>query len=152
MDEYRAPVPKTLKGAQVVTTVEAEKIWRAKSAVFVDVMPQAPKPDNLPKGTIWRDKPRDDIPGSVWLANVGYGLINAETEAYFRAGMAQNGAADKKQPVVFYCMTNCWMSWNAAKRAVEWGYATVLWYPDGADGWSKAGLPLETKMPYQLPN
>jgi PQQ-dependent catabolism-associated CXXCW motif protein len=121
MDEYRAPVPKTLKGAQVVTTVEAEKIWRAKSAVFVDVMPQAPKPDNLPKGTIWRDKPRDDIPGSVWLANVGYGLINAETEAYFRAGMAQNGAADKKQPVVFYCMTNCWMSWNAAKRAVEWG-------------------------------
>jgi len=150
LDEYRAPVPATLAGAHVVTTPEAESLWRNKGAVFFDVMPQAPKPDNLPKGTVWRDKPRDDIPGSIWLANVGYGQINAETETYFRAGMEKSGVADKNRPILFYCMTNCWMSWNAAKRAVEWGYAAVYWYPDGADGWAKAGLPLEGKTPYQV--
>lgn len=152
MDEYRAPVPDTLAGARVVTTAEAEKLWRDKSAIFFDVMPQAPKPANLPKGTIWRDKPRDDIPGSIWLANVGYGAINGETEAYFHAGLERNGAADRKQPILFYCMTNCWMSWNAAKRALEWGYKSVLWYPTGADGWAKAGLPLEDKAPFQPGN
>jgi len=151
MDEYRAPVPRTLDGARVVTTLEAETIWRAKSAIFFDVMPQAPKPENLPKGTVWRDKPRDDIPGSVWLVNVGYGLINAETEAYFQTGLEKNGAGDKKQPILFYCMTDCWMSWNAAKRALEWGHLSVFWYPSGADGWAEAGLPLEAKTPYQLP-
>ncbi|TIQ16140.1 MAG: PQQ-dependent catabolism-associated CXXCW motif protein, partial [Mesorhizobium sp.] len=34
MDEYRAPVPRTLQGARVVTTAEAEALWREKKAVF----------------------------------------------------------------------------------------------------------------------
>jgi PQQ-dependent catabolism-associated CXXCW motif protein len=45
-------------------------------------------------------------------------------------------------------MTDCWMSWNAAKRAVEWGYSSVIWYPAGADGWEDAKLPLEEHRPY----
>ena len=28
-DEYRSPVPETLTGARVITTAEAETIWRA---------------------------------------------------------------------------------------------------------------------------
>jgi rhodanese-related sulfurtransferase len=39
------------------------------------------------------------------------------------------------------------MSWNAAKRAVSWGYTDVLWYPDGTDGWQEAGLPLAEARP-----
>lgn len=148
MDEYRAPVPATLAGATVVDTQAAEKLWRDKGAIFFDVMPQAPKPANLPAGTIWRDKPREDIPGSVWLANVGYGAINQETAAYFQDGLKQNGAAEKTTPILFYCMTNCWMSWNAAKRAIEWGYRAVYWYPSGSDGWAKSGLPLEDRRPF----
>ncbi|MGB6707090.1 MAG: PQQ-dependent catabolism-associated CXXCW motif protein, partial [Pseudolabrys sp.] len=38
-EDYRAPTPATLRGAQVITTAQAEAIWRAKSGVFVDVMP-----------------------------------------------------------------------------------------------------------------
>ncbi|MCO5064470.1 MAG: PQQ-dependent catabolism-associated CXXCW motif protein [Rhizobiaceae bacterium] len=148
MDEYRAPVPATLKGARVVDTAEAEKLWRDKSAVFFDVMPRAPKPANLPAGTVWRDKPRSGIPGSIWLVNVGYGDINAETEAYFRKGIESQVGDDKSRPILFYCMTDCWMSWNAARRAVSWGYASVLWYPLGSDGWAKAGLPLVEEEPY----
>lgn len=149
MDGYRAPVPATLNGARVVDTTEAEKLWRGKAAVFIDVMPRPPKPANLPTGTIWRDKPRSGIPGSIWLPNVGYGEINAETEAYFRAGIESRIGPDKSRPILFYCMTDCWMSWNAARRAVSWGYTSVLWYPPGSDGWEEAGLPLVEEEPFK---
>jgi PQQ-dependent catabolism-associated CXXCW motif protein len=148
MDEYRAPVPETLAGARVVTTAEAELLWRGKETVFFDVMPNTPKPANLPAGTIWRDKVRNGISGSIWLPNVGYGAIPRETEDYFRQALASH-AEDKTQTILFYCMTNCWMSWNAAKRAIEWGYTSVVWYPGGADGWEKAGLPVAENKPYE---
>jgi PQQ-dependent catabolism-associated CXXCW motif protein len=122
-------------------------LWEQKSAVFFDVMPRLPKPV-LPPGTIWRDKPRMNIPGSIWLANVGYGEINKETEAYFQAGLKANTDGDMSRKIVIYCMTDCWMSWNAAKRAVKWGYTAVIWYPDGADGWERANLPLSTAKPF----
>lgn len=148
MDEYRAPVPATLEGARVVTTAQAEKLWREKGAVFFDVMPHTPKPADLPAGTIWRDKVRKDIPGSVWLANVGYGALTKEQTAYFRDSLEAHTGSDKSRAILFYCMADCWMSWNAAKRAVEWGYSSVIWYPSGADGWEEAGLPLEEIKPY----
>ncbi len=122
MEDYRAPVPPTLAGAQVIGTAEAKRLWRTGKAVFVDVMPATPKPQNLPKGTIWRDKVRTDIPGSIWLANVGYGALPPETEAYFRTALEAHGGKDAT--ILFYCMTDCWMSWNAAKRA--WPGATGM--------------------------
>jgi hypothetical protein len=33
-EDYRAPTPTTLKGARVVTTAEAEQIWKAGGAIF----------------------------------------------------------------------------------------------------------------------
>ena len=146
MDRYNAPVPETLEGATVVTTEEAEMLWRAGAAVFIDVMPHTPKPAGLPKGTIWREAIRRDIPGSVWLPNVGYGAISKETADYFREGLTAHAGSGSK--FLFYCMMDCWMSWNAAKRAVEWGYASVLWYPLGADGWEFEGLPLAENRPW----
>ena len=46
-DDYRAPVPATLKGARVLATAEAEAIWRADTGVFIDVLPRAPKPRTI---------------------------------------------------------------------------------------------------------
>ncbi len=151
MEDYKSPVPRTLQGARVVTTQEAAELWEQKRAVFFDVMPHAPKPANLPAGTIWRDKVRKDIPGSVWLPNVGYGAISRETADYFRAGLAAHTGGDKARMIVFYCMTDCWMSWNAAKRAVEWGHGAVVWYPSGTDGWEGMSLPLVEVKPYEAP-
>jgi PQQ-dependent catabolism-associated CXXCW motif protein len=148
MDRYNAPVPDTLEGATVVTTEVAEQLWRKGTTVFFDVMPHTPKPRGLPAGTIWREAIRKDIPGSVWLPNVGYGAIPDETAAYFREGLAAQTGGDKSRSILFYCMMDCWMSWNAAKRAVEWGYASVLWYPHGADGWEFEDLPLAVNRPY----
>ena len=48
---------------------------------------------------------------------------------------------------MLYCLSECWMSWNAAKRAAGFGHRAVLWYADGADGWEAAGLPTEVLRP-----
>ncbi|WP_181702226.1 PQQ-dependent catabolism-associated CXXCW motif protein [Chthonobacter albigriseus] len=150
MDEYRAPVPATLKGAKVISTAEAEALWKAGEAVFIDVLPKPPTP-KLPKGTVFRLPPRDDIPRSIWLPDVGYGALNDAMAAYFRENLSAALAGDSSRPVVFYCLADCWMSWNAAKRAIEWGYSNVYWYPEGTDGWSFEGLPVETAEPVKRP-
>ena len=146
-ENYRAPVPATLAGARVLTTAEAETIWRAKAGVFIDVLPRAPKPPNLPAGTVWRDKPRLNIPGSIWLPDTGYGKLAAATEDYLRHGLARASGGNKAALLVIYCQADCWMSWNAAKRALSYGYPNVAWYPEGTDGWERANLPLAESQP-----
>src|SRR5215813_12979594 len=141
--DYRAPTPAGLQGARTVTTAEAEKLWRSRAAVLVDVMPHVPRPRNLPPGTIWRDKPRFNIPGSAWLPDTGYGALAPATETYFKTSLALLTGGDLAKPLVIYCQRDCWMSWNAARRAVALGYRNVIWFPDGTDGWQDAGLPLE---------
>jgi PQQ-dependent catabolism-associated CXXCW motif protein len=146
-DNYRAPVPATLAGGRVLTTADAETIWRAGTGIFIDVLPRAPKPANLPPGTIWRDKPRLDIPGSVWLPDTGYGKLAEATESYLRRGLERASGGNKSAMLVFYCQENCWMSWNAAKRALSYGYSNVAWYPDGTEGWERANLPVAEARP-----
>lgn len=143
MDHYRAPVPATLRGAQVVDAEAAYDMWHSGSAAFIDVLPRAPKPENLPEGTIWYDKPRQSIPGALWLPNVGYGAIAEETAEYFKRGLATATDGDKDHPVVIFCLADCWMSWNAAKRALDYGYSRVLWMPDGTDAWVFRDYPTE---------
>jgi PQQ-dependent catabolism-associated CXXCW motif protein len=145
--EYRAPTPAGLAGARVVSTDEVERLWQDKSAVFVDVLPRAPRPANLPPGTIWRDKPRLNIPGSIWLPDTGYGELAPATEEYLRVNLERATGGDRTKLLVIYCLRDCWMSWNAAKRILSMGYANVAWYPDGTDGWSDTLLPVTEAQP-----
>ncbi|WP_337660224.1 PQQ-dependent catabolism-associated CXXCW motif protein [Anderseniella sp. Alg231-50] len=147
MDHFRAPVPDTLEGARVVSSEQAFEIWKAGNTVFVDVLPQAPKPDKLPKNVIWRDKPRITIKGAAWLPNVGFGKLHETMHAFFSGELETLTGGNKSKPVLFYCLLDCWMSWNAAKRAVEYGYRDVTWYPDGTDGWTLQDYPTETVLP-----
>ncbi len=150
MDAYRAPGPATLAGARVVSTAEAHRLWQEKGAVFIDVLPRPPKPD-LPAGTVWREQPRFGIPGSIWLPDVGYGALSPEMERYYRENLARATSGDPGRTIVIYCLAECWMSWNAARRALEWGYGDVVWYPDGTDGWSFEGHPTEEYAPVPRP-
>ena len=97
-EDYRAPTPAALRGAQVITTAQAEAIWRAKSGVFVDVMPHVARPANLPAGTIWRGKQRLNIPGSTWLADTGYGELSAAVEGYLSRVWSGSPAAIAPSP------------------------------------------------------
>ena len=94
MDDYRAATPATLRGAVVLTTEQARADWENHDAVFIDVLPQPPRPVGLPASTIWRPKQRDDIPGSVWLPDTGYGALAPVMQDYFERGSA---TGDRRQ-------------------------------------------------------
>jgi PQQ-dependent catabolism-associated CXXCW motif protein len=132
---YGAPVPETLAGAKVVDDAGAAALYAAGAAAFIDVMPRDVKPANLPKGTIWRDKPRDSIPGAIWLPNTGFEVLSPVEDAYLRAGLEHATGGKLDRPIVIFCRAECWMSWNVAKRALGYGYRQVIWYPDGPEGW-----------------
>jgi len=141
-EDFRAPVPATLHGARVLTSDDAADLWNRNGAVFIDVYPQAPKPPSLPAGTFWRDPVHRSIEGAAWMPNVGYGALSHEMDDYFRARLDALSHGNRDAALVFFCLKDCWMSWNAAKRALEYGYTNVLWFPDGTDGWQELGYPL----------
>ncbi len=147
VEAYRAPVPCTLEGARVVSVEDVVAIKEGGPAVMIDVMPRQRRPANLPKSRLWLPPPRRNLPGSIWLPNVGGGVLPVEEEAYFRANLERITGERPGVKLVFYCLDNCWMSWNAAKRAIEWGYPDVVWFPGGTDAWRAANLPLEDATP-----
>lgn len=139
MNDYRAPVPKTLTGAHVVDAQAAAELHERESAILIDVYPQAPKPPGLPANAIWRTPKHNSIEGTIWLPNVGYGKLAEDVESYFRASLERLTGGAKDKTIIFFCLRDCWMSWNAAKRAISWGYTKVVWFPDGTDGWQEFG-------------
>jgi PQQ-dependent catabolism-associated CXXCW motif protein len=147
MEKYHAPTPMTLKGATVIDTEQAFDLWTRKAAVFIDAIARQKRPADLPPDKPWSAEARRDIPGSVWLADTGFGELSPDAQRYFEKGLARATGGDKAKPTVFYCRTNCWASWNAGKRAMTLGYTNIYWYPAGADAWETAGHPLEEKEP-----
>ena len=151
MDDYRAPTPSTVAGGVVLDTAAAHELWESGTAVWIDVLPAPRRPTNLPPSALWMPLPHRDIPGSLWLPDIGRGALSPELESYFREHLE---AATKRRPdvpVVFYCLADCWISWNAAKRAVARGYTRVYWYRDGTDGWDAAKLPMAEVEPVAGP-
>jgi PQQ-dependent catabolism-associated CXXCW motif protein len=150
MDKYRTPVPKTLKGAAGVISADEAMQFKDNGAVFIDVYPRAPKPPNLPASTVWREPPHRSIEGAHWVPNVGYGVISGETQSYFTDSLFGLTKANKTMPVVFFCLRDCWMSWNAAKRAMTMGYTQVYWFPEGSDAWEENGYPIAVIEPLHI--
>ena len=151
MDDYGTPTPATLRGATVLDTDQAYRLWQTRQAVFIDVLPRPPHPDGLPASVIWRPKPRADIPGSIWLPDTGYGPLAPGMEVYFEQALERAARGDRGRSLVFYCKAACWMSWNEAKRAIALGYTQVSWYPEGVDGWVAQDFPTEAREPVARP-
>lgn len=142
MDQFRSAVPATLTGATVVDSEQAKILHESGQVKFIDVLPSPKQPPGMKEGDIWLPKKRFNIPDSIWLADVGYGVLSDEIEAYFKSNLREisQGGYDG---LLFYCLTDCWMSWNAAKRAIQMGYSDVYWFPGGVDEWALKGFRLE---------
>ncbi|MFD1881639.1 PQQ-dependent catabolism-associated CXXCW motif protein [Paracoccus pacificus] len=143
---YREATPATLAGATVINAAEARTLHDA-GVPFIDVYPRKGRPANLPEGTIFREEPYLTIPGATWLHDTGYEALNPVEEARLRDGLAQISKGDMAAPMVIFCRRDCWLSWNAAKRAVAWGYTGIRWFPDGIEGWQESGGKLEPTTP-----
>jgi PQQ-dependent catabolism-associated CXXCW motif protein len=135
-------VPATIAGGTVITTAELARLIAERSPVLVDVGARPHKPDNVAAEN-WSEPPHRTIPNSVWLPGVGAGELPRTTEGWFRVWLKVLTDGDQAKPVVFFCHPNCWGSWNAAKRAILYGYRSVHWYPGGIEGWQDDGRPTE---------
>jgi PQQ-dependent catabolism-associated CXXCW motif protein len=132
---YRSPVPETVPGGTRITAAEINDLVKKQDAVLIDVMPS----DGAGLDTVtgqWRmTKPRQNIPGSVWLPDVGKGELSPALETYFKTNLKSLTASNTARAVILYCQSDCWMSWNAVKRAASYGYTSLYWFPEGSDGW-----------------
>lgn len=146
MEPYRGPVPDTVPGAGVVHTSELRALVAAGRAVPIDVLPAPRRPAAMRAGAPWLPQAHVAIPGSLWWPEAGVGGLAAEAEALMRRRLA--GLAPGRM-AVFYCHPDCWLSWNAARRAEAMGFS-VAWYPDGIEGWQEAGLTTEAVLPDPL--
>ena len=121
------PTPTQIPGGQVITTKGLAPLLQQGMQVFVfDVLGG---PDALPNA----------IP-SAWAAQPGSFDDSTQQQMSQMLRHVTRGQADA--PLVFYCASaECWMSYNAALRAIKLGYRNVLWYRGGIEAWKAAGLP-----------
>ena len=150
LDAYNAPVPETLSGARKVDA-RALAAAMAEGAIAIDVLLAPRRPPSLPQDRPWLPVPRMHLSGSLWWPEVGRGTISPALDDWFRARLGAVTAGDENKPIAFYCKADCWMSWNAAKRAIGYGYRNVLWFPGGAEAWEAAGFPLQPAKPEEVP-
>ena len=140
-DDYRAPTPATLRGARVVTTAEAEQIWKAGGAIFVDVLPHAPRPAICRRERSGERSRGGHSGRRSWLPDTGYGALAAVTENYLRANLARVGG-DPTKAIVVYCLRDAGCHGMRQSGSLALGSLNIVWYPDGTDGWAEAHLPL----------
>jgi PQQ-dependent catabolism-associated CXXCW motif protein len=132
---YRTPVPDKVPGGRVITAAEVADLVQSQQAILLDVMPSDGAGLDAVTGEWHMAKQRLDIPGSIWLPDVGRGNLTPSLDAYFRDNLAKLTSGNVSRPVIVYCQADCWMSWNAVKRASGYGYTALYWYPEGSDGW-----------------
>lgn len=147
ISHYQAVVPDTVAGGTRVDTREAEEIFKNRAAAFIDVSPSVGASFDPDTGA-WRlTSKHRHIPGSIWLPDVGRGVPGPTLERYFSENLDKITGADKSGAILIYCKADCWMGWNAVKRAASYGYTNILWYPDGIEGWTDWDNPTTAAEP-----
>lgn len=148
---YRSPVSPEVPGGTRIWIEDLDKLVAEKRAVLLDVMPSDGAGPDPATGEWHMAKRRQHIPGSTWLPDTGKGRIEPAIENYFKASLARLTAGDTARPIIIYCQSDCWMGWNAVKRAASYGYTSLYWYPDGTDGWRDWDRPLTDATPEPMP-
>lgn len=136
------PLPASITGGDVIHTAALAALLRHGPVTLVDVASAPIPPPHMAAGALWLPLPHKDIPGSVWIPEAGQGVITRDLDAFFRHRLDTLSGHDHNAVIVTYCHESCWMSWNAAKRAISYGYRNVHWYPDGVEAWTGAGYPV----------
>jgi len=149
MNKYKAPVPDHVPGGDIVLVEEAA-LLKDKGASFVDVIGSGKRLTKTVTGDWLVVTPHKSIPGSIWLPDVGRGALTANQTRYFKQNLEKISKGNKDHPMVFFCIRDCWMSWNATKRAATYGYTNLYWLPDGKDGWQENGREILQIYPSKL--
>ncbi|WP_083007427.1 rhodanese-like domain-containing protein [Halomonas sp. GT] len=142
---FKAPVTAPLPGVTTLDDHAFQALLASPPVILVDVYA-------LPwhNGLFLQESAHLTIPGSMWLPNVGAASLEEEWVDYFTTALNAQRERAEAAPLVFFCRADCWLSWNAARRAEAMGYDELYWYPNGVDGWQASGHSLAAVCP-QLP-
>jgi len=144
---YRSPTPDKAPPAQTLDTAQLQALLQQQPPpLLIDVYKRP-----WLHGRFIDSEPHANLPHSHWLANTGDGQLDAAWARYFSRHLQRLSHGDKQRAIVFYCRSDCWLSWNAVKRADALGYTRLYWYRDGLDAWENAGLPVHPATPEAFP-
>ena len=124
------PTPASIPGGQVITTRGLVELIRGGQApvLVLDVLGGP-----------------EMIQGAQYAVPAAQpGAFNDQTQQQLGQYLQQATSGNKQYPIVTYCLsTQCWMSYNAALRAINLGYTNVLWYRGGIEAWKQGGMPTQ---------
>lgn len=147
LTRYRSPTPISHEQAITLEPVQLQELLQQEPhAALIDVYGNP-----WLRGHFTLQEKHFNLPNSLWLANCGTGELTADWEAYCKTWLKQISGGDPEFPLVFYCRADCWLGWNAAKRAADWGYGRLYWLRDGIEGWQQAGFELVAAQPQNWP-
>lgn len=122
---FHGPTPTKISGGQLITTKGLLPLLQSGTPVQVF--------DVLGAGQV--------LPNAqplAWAAQPG--SFDDATQHQLQQVLLQATQGRNDVPLVFYCGgPQCWMSYNAALRAIKLGYRNVLWYRGGMEAWQRAG-------------
>lgn len=126
--QFHAPTPTSLPGGAVVSTEGlAIAINEGMRMVVIDVLGGEYSLPNAFMATAMAS------PGSY------QDRVQQQTIRWLQ----QITGGDQGVPIIVYCSDpQCWLSYNAALRAIAAGYTNVYWYRGGITAWQMAGLPV----------
>ncbi len=117
------PTPASIPGGRVITTPEVLQMLNnpGAGAVVLDVLGGHQRLPNAFDAT---------------AASAG-GSFEDRVQSRFEAQLGQMTGGRKEAPLILYCSSiHCWMSYNAALRAIHAGYTNVFWYRGGLEAWN----------------
>jgi PQQ-dependent catabolism-associated CXXCW motif protein len=120
------PTPNQIPGGQVISTKGLIPLMRGGTGVPVIVL------DVL-------GNPQTQLPNAMPAAFAAQpGNFNDSVQQQLGQMLMQLTQGNKQIPIVTYCQgPQCWMSYNAALRAIALGYRNVLWYRGGVEAWQQ---------------
>lgn len=143
LDRYRSPTPDTIEGIQTISTPDLKAALGASpTPVVIDVINSEYRASRFIE-----TKPHYSVPGAYWLPNTGRGEMNQQWLDYLASNVRKLTHSKHNYPVIVMCKSDCWLSWNAARRLRAAGFTHLYWYKNGIDSWQNAGLPVEAVTP-----
>jgi PQQ-dependent catabolism-associated CXXCW motif protein len=128
--QMHGPTPASIPGGQVITTKGLVELLKGGQApvLVLDVLGG-----------------QEIIQGAQYAVPAAQpGSFDDQTQQQFGQYLQQATGGSKQYPIALYCLSpQCWMSYNAALRAINLGYTNVLWYRGGIESWKQAGLPVQ---------
>ncbi|MQX38229.1 rhodanese-like domain-containing protein [Roseospira navarrensis] len=122
------PTPASIPGGQLITTLDLVSLVQGQQTPYLlfDVLGA-----------------NEMLPGAIPAVQASQpGQFGDQISQQMGAFLQQATQGNRQVPLIFYCASrDCWMSYNAALRAINLGYGNVLWYRGGLEAWKQAGGP-----------